>query len=197
MPDHLVGYARVSTSDQKLHLQLDALREAGCDRLFTDHVSGAKAERPGLLKALDYVRSGDTLVVWRLDRFGRSLGDLVQKVEALEEQGVGFRSLQESIDTTSPTGKLVFHLFGALAEFERDLVQERTLAGLASARARGRKGGRPRSMDEQKVKLASRLMKANHNGSAELSIAEVCRAVGVSSATLYRSVGPAGTLRTR
>ena len=192
MPHHLVGYARVSTLDQKLHLQLDALREAGCDRVFTDHVSGAKAERPGLLKALDYVRSGDTLVVWRLDRFGRSLKDLVQKVAALEEQGVDFRSLQESIDTTSPTGKLVFHLFGALSEFERDLVRERTLAGLASARARGRQGGRPRSMDEQKVKLASRLMQ-----DPELSVGEVCAAVGVSSATLYRYVGPEGTIRKR
>ena len=192
MPHHLVGYARVSTLDQKLHLQLDALQTAGCDRVFSDHASGAKAERPGLLKALDYVRRGDTLVVWRLDRFGRSLGDLVHKVEALEQQGIGFRSLQEAIDTTSPSGKLVFHLFGALSEFERDLVRERTMAGLASARARGRKGGRPRSMGEGKVKLASRLMR-----DPELSIAEVCRAVGVSSATLYRYVGPDGTIRER
>jgi len=130
------------------------------------------------------------LVVWRLDRFGRSLKDLVTKIEELKGREVGFRSLQESIDTMSPTGKLVFHIFGALAEFERDLVRERTMAGLASARARGRKGGRPRSMGKGKIRLASRLMK-----DPELSVAEICEAVGVSSATLYRYVAPDGTVR--
>jgi DNA invertase Pin-like site-specific DNA recombinase len=130
------------------------------------------------------------LVVWRLDRFGRSLKDLVAKVEELKGREVGFRSLQESIDTTSSTGKLIFHIFGALAEFGRDLVRERTMAGLASARARGRKGGRPRSMDASKIKLATRLMK-----DPELSVEEICEAVGVSSATLYRYVAPDGTVR--
>ena len=188
----LVGYARVSTPDQKLDLQLDALREAGCERVFTDEASGANAERPGLTDALAFARSGDALVVWRLDRFGRSLKDLVGRVDELRERGVGFRSLTEGVDTTSPTGKLVFHIFGALAEFERDLIRERTLAGLASARARGRKGGRPRAMDEEKVRVASRLMR-----DPEVSVAEVCRAVGVSSATLYRYVAPDGTVRQR
>jgi DNA invertase Pin-like site-specific DNA recombinase len=138
------------------------------------------------------VRAGDTLVVWRLDRFGRSLKDVVTKIEALKGREVGFRSLQEAIDTTSPTDKLVFHIFGALAEFERDLVRERTMAGLASARARGKRGGRPRSMDAGKIKLASRLMK-----DPELSLEEICQAVGVSSATLYRYVAPDGTVRKR
>ena len=188
----LVGYARVSTADQKLDLQLDALREAGCERIFTDEASGAKTQRPGLGEALSFVRAGDTVVVWRLDRFGRSLKDLVARVEALREQGVGFRSLTEGIDTTSPTGKLVFHLFGALAEFERDLIRERTMAGLVSARARGRKGGRPRAMDEEKIRIASRLMQ-----DPGISITEVCRAIGVSSATLYRYVAPDGALRQR
>lgn len=188
----LVGYARVSTADQKLDLQLDALREAGCERIFTDQASGVKALRPGLAEALSFVRAGDALVVWRLDRFGRSLKDLVGRVEALREQGVGFRSLTEGIDTTSPTGKLVFHLFGALAEFERDLIRERTMAGLVSARARGRNGGRPRAMDEEKIRIASRLMR-----DPAISITEVCRAVGVSSATLYRYVAPDGALRQR
>ncbi len=186
----LVGYARVSTSDQRLDLQLDALREAGCERTFTDEASGAKTERPGLTDALAFARTGDTLVVWKLDRFGRSLKDLVGRVEELRERGVGFRSLTEGVDTTSSTGKLVFHVFGALAEFERDLIRERTMAGLASARARGRKGGRPRAMDEEKIRVASRLMK-----DPEVSVAEVCRAVGVSSATLYRYVAPDGTVR--
>ena len=186
----LVGYARVSTPDQRLDLQLDALREAGCERTFTDEASGSKADRPGLAEALSFVRTGDALVVWRLDRFGRSLKDLVGRVEELRERSVGFRSLTEGVDTTSSTGKLVFHVFGALAEFERDLIRERTMAGLASARARGRKGGRPRAMDEEKVRVASRLMK-----DPEVSVAEVCRAVGVSSATLYRYVAPDGTVR--
>src|SRR5690348_6581068 len=139
-----VGYARVSTGEQTLDLQLDALAAAGCDRVFQDTASGAKAERPGLARALDFLRPGDTLVVWRLDRLGRSLQHLIQTLTALDQRGVGFKSLTESIDTTTPGGKLVFHIFGALAEFERDLIRERTQAGLAAARARGRTGGHPR-----------------------------------------------------
>ena len=140
----LVGYARVSTTDQNLDLQKDALRAAGCERLFTDMASGAKAERPGLAQALRECRPGDTLVVWKLDRLGRSLPHLVETVRELLEREVGFKSLQESIDTTTSGGKLIFHLFASLAEFERDLIRERTNAGLAAARARGRRGGRPR-----------------------------------------------------
>ena len=188
----LVGYARVSSGEQKLDLQLDALRQAGCDKVFTDQISGRTSERPGLEQAHAYARAGDTLVVWRLDRFGRSLKDLVTKIEDLREREVGFRSLQEAIDTTNPTGTLVFHIFGALAEFERELLRERTMAGLESARSRGRTGGRPRSMDAGKVRLASRLMK-----DPELSIEEICEAVGISSATLYRYVAPDGSVRKR
>jgi DNA invertase Pin-like site-specific DNA recombinase len=140
----LVGYARVSTEDQNLDLQKDALQKAGCEKLFTDVASGAKDERAGLAEAIAFLRPGDTLVVWKLDRLGRSLKHLIETVTALQARKVGFRSLQESIDTTTSGGKLIFHVFGALAEFERDLIRERTQAGLQAARARGRKGGRPR-----------------------------------------------------
>src|ERR671917_1025350 len=140
-----IGYARVSTEEQTLNLQLDALKAAGCEQIFTDRVSGARAERPGLTNALGHLRDGDTLVVWRLDRLGRSLPHLIETVTALAARGVGFKSLTESIDTTSSGGKLIFHIFGALAEFERDLIRERTHAGLTAARARGKVGGRPRA----------------------------------------------------
>ena len=133
----LIGYARVSTTDQRLDLQLDALAEAGADRVFKDTASGAKSDRPGLAEALAFAREGDTIVVWRLDRFGRSLKDLVTRIDELRDRGVGFRSLTEGIDTTSPAGRLVMHLFGSLAEFERELIRERTVAGLESARAQG------------------------------------------------------------
>lgn len=137
----LIGYARVSTHEQSLSLQLDALRKAGCRKVFDDKVSGAGSERSGLKAALEYAREGDTLLVWRLDRLGRSLKDLIETIGDLEKRGVGFRSLQESIDTTTSGGRLIFHVFGALAEFERNLIRERTRAGLEAARARGRKGG--------------------------------------------------------
>src|SRR5215470_16213287 len=136
----LVGYARVSTQEQTLALQQDALQKTGCERIFTDTASGTKTDRPGLDDALHFVCTGDTLIVWRLDRLGRSLKHLIETISRLQEQGIGFRSVQESIDTTTSGGKLIFHVFGALAEFERDLIRERTLAGLAAARARGRKG---------------------------------------------------------
>ena len=138
----LVGYARVSTPEQSLHLQTDALKKAGCEKIFTDVASGAKSARPGLKDALDYVRKGDRLVVWKLDRLGRSLPDLIQRVQQLEDKEIGFKSLQEQIDTTTSSGKLTFHLFSALAEFERDIIRERTQAGLKAARSRGRVGGR-------------------------------------------------------
>ena len=142
----LLGYARVSTLDQTLALQQDGLTAAGCEQLYTDTVSGSVTERPGLTQALSHLRAGDTLVVWRLDRLGRSLPHLIETVSALVHRGVGFRSLQEQIDTTTSGGKLVFHVFGALAEFERDLIRERTHAGLAAARARGRLFGRPKAL---------------------------------------------------
>ena len=188
----LVGYARVSTEEQNLDMQLDALKHVGCEKWFQDEMSGAKSERPGLSAALAFVRPGDTLVVWRLDRLGRSLKDLIQRVEELKQGGVEFRSLHENIDTTSPSGKLQFHIFSALAEFERDLIRERTLAGLKAARARGRLGGRRRSMTPEKVKLASRLMQ-----DPTVSVNEICRTLRVSRATLYRYVSPDGALRQR
>src|ERR687891_507227 len=138
-----IGYARVSTGEQTLDLQLDALKAARCSKVYTETASGAKADRPMLDEVLGYLRKGDTLVVWRLDRLGRSLQHLIEVVAALAERGIGFKSLAEQIDTTTPGGKLIFHVFGALAEFERDLIRERTHAGLAAARARGRNGGRP------------------------------------------------------
>src|SRR5258707_723528 len=141
----LVGYARVSTEDQTLDLQKDALTKAGCRRIFTDVASGASTERKGLDQALDHLREGDTLAVWRLDRLGRSLPHLIETVTTLEGRGIGFKSLTESIDTTTSGGKLIFHIFGALAEFERNLIKERTQAGLEAARARGHLGGRPKA----------------------------------------------------
>ena len=177
----LIGYARVSTTEQNLDLQRDALDAAGCERLFTDTASGAKADRPGLTAALEQCRLGDTLVVWKLDRLGRSLPHLVETVRELIERGVGFKSLQEAIDTTTSGGKLIFHIFASLAEFERDIIRERTNAGLAAARARGRKGGRPAGVDEKKQKAALAL-KAN----PAYSIKEICEIVGISRNTYYK-----------
>src|SRR5215217_392459 len=155
--EHLLGYARVSTIDQQPRLQVDALQDAGCYRVLTETASGARTDRPILAQVLDQLRPGDTLVVWKLDRLGRSLRRLVDVVTGLAERGVGFRSLQESIETTTPGGKLVFHVFAALAEFERDLIRERTTAGLVAARARGRNGGRPPVLDPGQVELAREL----------------------------------------
>ena len=176
----LVGYARVSTHEQNPALQTDALKQAGCQKVFEDKISGAKADRPGLAAALEYVRKGDTLLVWRLDRLGRSLKDLIEIVAGLEKRGVGFRSLQESIDTTTSGGRLIFHVFGALAEFERNLIRERTQAGLAAARARGRKGGRPKALDRQKRELLYRLYDEKKH-----TIKQICQLIGVSKPTLY------------
>jgi DNA invertase Pin-like site-specific DNA recombinase len=177
----LIGYARVSTIDQHLDLQQDALQAAGCERLFTDTLSGAKAERPGLSAALEACRLGDTLVVWKLDRLGRSLPHLVETVRALGNRGVGFKRLQEHLDTTTSGGKLIFHLFASLAEFERDLIRERTQAGLAAARARGRKGGRPKGVNQKKQKAALALKK-----DAGRSVREICEIVGISRNTYYK-----------
>jgi DNA invertase Pin-like site-specific DNA recombinase len=179
----LVGYARVSTGEQSLDLQTDALRAAGCERVITDVASGARTHRAGLTEALGYLRDGDTLVVWKLDRLGRSLRHLIDVITGLHSRGVAFRSLQEAIDTSTPGGKLVFHVFGALAEFERDLIRERTNAGLAAARARGRKGGRPRRMTDRQVSLATTMLR-----DATTSVADVCSTFKVSKSTLYRAV---------
>lgn len=180
----LIGYARISTDDQTHILQLDALKQEGCEKIFQDTASGAKTERPGLNEALDFVRKDDTLVVWRLDRLGRSLKHLIELMSALEEKGIHFKSLQESIDTSTSGGKLIFHMFGALAEFERNLIRERTMAGLAAARARGRTGGRPRKLNEAKRKLLYRL-----HDERQLSIQEICQILGISKSSLYSYLG--------
>ena len=182
----LIGYARVSTGDQNLDMQKDELKRAGCKRICTDVASGAKSERPGLNDALTFAREGDTLVVWKLDRVGRSLGHLIETVRQLQARGIGFRSLHENIDTTTGTGKLIFHIFGALAEFERDLIRERTMAGLASARARGRKGGRRPILDEKRRMILQSLVQDRAN-----SPAVICATLGISRATFYRYAGPA------
>jgi len=179
----LIGYGRVSTEDQSLDLQRDALKAAGCERVYDDKVSGAKADRPGLNRALEQLRDGDTLVVWRLDRLGRSLKDLIERAEALKARGVGLKSLQENIDTTSSGGQLIFHMFGALAEFERNLVRERTQAGLSAARARGRMGGRKKLLDRQKRRHAVALYRSKKH-----TVKEICGLMGIARATLYAYV---------
>jgi DNA invertase Pin-like site-specific DNA recombinase len=181
---HLLGYARVSTTDQQPQLQVDALERVGCYRVFTETASGARADRPVLEQVLDQLRPGDTLVVWKLDRLGRSLRHLVDTVTGLAEREIGFRSLQEAIDTTTPGGKLVFHVFAALAEFERDLIRERTAAGLAAARARGRHGGRPSVMTAHKLKVAEDMYR-----SGQYTVAAIATTLGVSRASIYRHLG--------
>lgn len=177
----LVGYARVSTQEQKIDLQKDELTKAGCEKIFYDIVSGAKSERAGLNDTIEYLREGDILVVWKLDRLGRSLKHLIEIVSGLEKVKIGFKSLMENIDTTSPGGKLIFHVFGALAEFEREIIRERTNAGLLAARSRGKKGGRPKSMDDKKIIMAKALFNDKKN-----SIKDICEILKVSKPTLYR-----------
>ena len=185
-----IGYIRTSKKDQNPELQRRDLEAFGCERIFEEQIRSRQQDRPELKAAMDYCREGDELVVWKLDRFGRSLRELIDLVNGVRERGVEFVSLRENIDTTTPGGKLVFRVFGAVAEFERDLILERTTAGLEAARARGRKGGRKPVMDKRKIALASKLMRDR-----ETPISEVCEAVGVSRATLYRYVTPDGTLR--
>jgi DNA invertase Pin-like site-specific DNA recombinase len=179
----LVGYARVSTSDQTLDLQHDALTKAGCTKIFIDTASGAQAERKGLTDVLSFVRPGDILVVWKLDRLGRSLKDLIARITELETRKIGFKSLTEQIDTTTSGGKLIFHIFGALAEFERDIIRERTNAGLEAARTRGKLGGRPKALTPEKIKLARKLY-----ADTSTSVAEICKMLGISRHTLQRYV---------
>ena len=175
----LIGYARVSTHDQNLDLQRDALQKAGCEKIFVDEISGAKAERPGLQQALGQLRAGDTIVVWRLDRLGRSLRNLVDLVARLDDMEVGFKSLQESMDTSSTGGRLIFHVFAALAEFERNVIRDRTNAGLAAARARGRVGGRPHKLDAGQQALALKLY------NDKTPIRDILKMMHISKTTLY------------
>lgn len=186
----LIGYARVSTHEQILDLQLDALKKAGCDpdKTYTDKISTRKAERPKLAQALDQLREGDTFVVWRLDRLGRSLQELINLVNTIHAKGAGFTSLTEHMDTNTPGGKLVFHFFAALAEFERDIIQERTRAGLAAARARGRKGGRPKLDKDPAKRKKIEMAKVLHNDPSH-TVEDICKTLHISRATLYRYVG--------
>ncbi len=174
----------------EIDLQLDALDAVHCTKTYTDTISGATLSRPELDKCLEHLREGDTLVVWRLDRFGRSLKDLISKIEALGDRGVEFVSLTEGIDTTTAQGRLAFHLFGALAEFEREIARERTMAGLCAARERGRVGGRPRALSEEDMPQVQALMK-----DPDASTSQICERFDVSKATLYRYVGPNGKRR--
>ncbi|MFC1482349.1 recombinase family protein [Myxococcota bacterium] len=181
----LIGYARVSTDDQKLHLQRDALHAAGCERIFEEKHTATNGPLPSRDQGLAFARRGDVLVVWRLDRLGRSLRDLVELVASLNECGVELRSLRESIDTTTAAGKLIFHIFAALAEMEAEILRERTRAGLAAARRRGKRLGRPRALSPDQVKMARTLM-----ANPKLSAAKVAEQLGVHRSTLYRSLGP-------
>lgn len=176
----LIGYARVSTGEQDLALQIDALEKAGCEKIFTDKASGAASERPGLDEALAFLRPGDTLVVWKLDRLGRTVKKLIELVESLSEKKVQFQALTDAIETATPAGRFFFHVMSALAQMERELIGERTQAGLAAARARGRTGGRPRKMTESKLDSARKLLAAGTNPK------DVAATLGVSPKTLYR-----------
>lgn len=188
----LLGYARVSTGEQDTALQVDALEKAGCYKVFTDTVSGALDSRPQLDRLREHLRPGDTVVVWRLDRLGRSIRHLIDVMSEFEEQGVGFRSLTENIDTTTSGGRLVFHLFAALAEFERDLIRDRTKAGLAAARARGRLGGRPPVLTADQVKAARRMYDQQ-----DMTVAQIGAVLGVSRATIYRALSKQPTIKKR
>ena len=180
-----VGYARISTKEQNTNLQNDALKKAECTKIFTDTITGSKAERKGLNEVFNYLRSGDTLVVWKLDRLGRSLKHLIETVTMLESKGIGFKSLTENMDTTTPGGKLVFHFFGAIAQFERDLIRERTNAGIAAARARGRIGGKRKSplADPKKLALAKTMHKDKN-----IPIKDILAALGVKKSVFYKYI---------
>ena len=178
-----VGYARISTKNQNINLQEDALKSAGCKEIYTDIASGSKSQRPGLDSALTYLREGDTLVVWKLDRLGRSIQHLIQTVALLNERKIAFKSLQENIDTTSSGGKLIFHMFSALAEFERDLIRERTDAGLKAARARGRLGGRPSLLDNRQIKRMIEMYNEKKN-----TVGEICKIYEISRPSFYNYI---------
>ncbi len=175
-----VGYARISTEDQKLDVQIDALKNEGCEKIYTDVTSGSKAHREGLTEAMSYIREGDTLVVWKLDRLGRSIRHLIETMDYLKEKKIMFKCLQENIDTETSMGKFIFHVFSALAEFERDLIRERTFAGLRAARARGRLGGRPFMLEASKAKRMIDMYDQQKN-----TVGEICKIYDVSSTSFY------------
>lgn len=175
-----IGYARVSTQEQNTTMQKHALKQSGCEKIFSDTASGARTDRPGLDKAFDHLRTGDTLVVWKLDRLGRSLQHLIETIKLLQEKKIGFMSLQENIDTTTTGGKLVFHIFSALAEFERDVIRDRTKAGLVAARARGRLGGRPTLLVPKQIARLKKLYDARKN-----TVEEICKIYSISRPTFY------------
>jgi DNA invertase Pin-like site-specific DNA recombinase len=177
----LIGYARVSTHDQNLDLQKDSLKKAGCEKIFCDICGGADFDRKGLSNALSFMREGDCLVVWKLDRLGRSLKDLIATINEIHDKKMSFQSLQENLNTATSAGKLVFHVFGALAEFERDVIRDRTRAGLSAARARGRLGGRPKKLDQNKINIAKALLSDHSN-----AIKDICGTLNISKSTLYR-----------
>ena len=186
----LIGYARVSTSDQKIDLQVDALQQAGCERLFQDVMSSTRLNRPGLQEALSHLRQGDTLVIWKLDRLGRSVKGLITLTETLKARGIAFVSLQDKIDTTTPLGEFFFHVVGAFAQLERSLIVERTQAGLAAARARGRHGGRPRRVTKAKLRIAMAAMADRQSNASE-----VAQLIGINRTVLYRYVNGDGSLK--
>lgn len=178
-----IGYARVSTQEQDLALQIDALTKEGCEKIFQEKASGAQRDRPELKAALSYMRKGDTLVVWKLDRLARSMKQLIETIESFQDRGIGLKSLQDPIDTSSPSGKLVFHIFAALAEFERGVIRERTTAGLRAARERGRIGGRPRALSAKDLQVARAMLK-----DSDITVATVAKRLNVAPSTLYRHI---------
>lgn len=186
-----IGYARISTAEQNTQLQIDALRVVGCEKIFEEQASGAQRERPQLKAALEYAREGDSIVVWKLDRLARSLKQLIETVELLEERKVGFRSLTENIDTTTSGGRLIFHIFGALAEFERSIIRERTTAGLIAARERGKVGGRPPALNDDDITVAKALL-----SDPTITVKEVAGRLGVSLSTLYKHLPAARSNQT-
>ena len=178
-----IGYARVSKQEQDLALQVDALTKEGCEKIFQEKASGAQRDRPELKAALSYMRKGDTLVVWKLDRLARSMKQLIETIESFQDRGIGLKSLQDPIDTCTPSGKLVFHIFAALAEFERGVIRERTTAGLRAARERGRVGGRPPSLSAKDLQAAKAMLK-----DSDITVAAVARRLNVAASTLYRHI---------
>ena len=178
-----IGYCRISTDTQNDELQLQALKDAGCEKIFSDIASGSKTDRAGLRECMDFARSGDVIVAWKLDRIGRSLKDLIETVNTLKERGIGLRVITQQLDTTTPSGMLIFHVFGAIAEFEKSLIQERTAAGLKVARSRGRLGGRPKALDKKQVAIAESLYE-----DGKTSVSQICKTLGISRATFYRNI---------